>query len=488
MSTPFQLLLLRPIKLLMLHHMLFIWNQNIFSSAFISSTTTRTTLTHHHQFGGYQHQQHQLQQQQQSTRTATYLNASPSNESDELEPFSQLRAAVFQPPAPSHSIKNNPLGILTQAADCLRVASIHKIDLVLFPELYLTGGSFPKEDINDDHNDYDNESKDGTAGTTSLDRESYELSIIGNLCAELNVACAIGYAEKKHESEMNLPFKLASKVDDSGKTSTGTHSHSHSRSEETNVYNSVALFHADGTRAGNFRCTRTSATDNFLNGHPFVEVMPVNLNLPSREGEYKSRSTCSNQLKVGVAVGNEIFVPEHCRHLARSGTQLLLSSSAFHSNGENEDNDIAAHKQFVLPTRAVENGVPILSANYVGGAAGEILYKGSSGIISSQGRALVMAPEMEDGDMPCDEGYLLPCETGALYAADLSVQQCSSSDTIQSALDVWDLAPRIAHEKKNDDNTASSSSSSNATSRNGFGKEVEKIVNRGKKKNKNPRK
>ena len=245
---------------------------------------------------------------------------------------------------------------------------------------------------------------DGPAGTTSLDRECYELSIIGNLCAELNVARAIGYAEKKHETEMDSSTSmLASKVDNSVK-STRTHT------EETNVYNSVALFPADGTRAGNFRCTRTSATDMNLNGHPFVEVMPVNLNLPSREGEYESRR--SNQLKVGVAVGNEIFVPEHCRHLVRSGTQLLLASSAFHSHDDN--NELTAHKQFVLPTRAVENGVPILSADYVG-AAGEILFKGSSGIISSQGRPLVMSPEMEDGDtMPCDEGYLLPCETGAL--------------------------------------------------------------------------
>ena len=244
---------------------------------------------------------------------------------------------------------------------------------------------------------------DGPAGTTSLDRECYELSIIGNLCAELNVARAIGYAEKKHETEMDSSTSmLASKVDNSVK-STRTHT------EETNVYNSVALFPADGTRAGNFRCTRTSATDMNLNGHPFVEVMPVNLNLPSREGEYESRR--SNQLKVGVAVGNEIFVPEHCRHLVRSGTHLLLASSAFHSHDDN--NELAAHKQFVLPTRAVENGVPILSADYVG-AAGEILFNGSSGIISSQGRPLVMSPEMEDGDMPCDKGYLLPCETGAL--------------------------------------------------------------------------
>ena len=123
----------RPIKLLILHHLLFFWNHNIFSSGFISSTTTTTTTTFIHQHCSYQQQQ----QHQQATTTTTYLERSPSMR---MMVLNLSLAAVFQPPAPSHSIKNNPLGILTQAADCLRVASIHKIDLVFFPELYLTGG------------------------------------------------------------------------------------------------------------------------------------------------------------------------------------------------------------------------------------------------------------------------------------------------------------------------------------------------------------
>lgn len=56
----------------------------------------------------------------------------------------------------------------------------------------------------------------------------------------------------------------------------------------------------------------------------------------------------------------------------------------------------------------------------------------------------------------------------------------------QSLSDIWDLAPRISDGNKNDDNNeASSSSSSNA--RNGFGKEVERVVKHSKKKNRRPR-
>jgi hypothetical protein len=55
----------------------------------------------------------------------------------------------------------------------------------------------------------------------------------------------------------------------------------------------------------------------------------------------------------------------------------------------------------------------------------------------------------------------------------------------QSLSDIWDLAPRISDGNKNDDNNEASSSSSNA--RNGFGKEVERVVKHSKKKNRRPR-
>jgi predicted amidohydrolase len=348
---------------------------------------------------------------------------------------------------------------------------MHNIDLVLFPELYLTGGvSYSESDgDNVDANADDSQGDGNHAGVSamhaSLDRESYELSIIGNLCAELNVACAMGYAELKHESEIDASIV-----------------------EVSSVYNSMALFHADGSRAANFRCT-ISDTDKYLNGNPFVEVMPVNLNLPCRGEESRNND---NQIKVGMAIGNEIFVPEHYRHLARSGAQLLLAASAFHSRCHSQDEHVSSanmEEKCVLTTRAMENGVPILSSNYVGVRgggceAGELLFNGSSGIVSSRGKDLVVAPQMEGGDMPCGEGYFLPCETGDLYAADVSYVHGSNNDRMRSSLSSWDLAPRGMGKITNDDTGISKREKDGS----GFGKEVQQVVKGKRRKNRKVRK
>ena len=58
-----------------------------------------------------------------------------------VESFS-IRAAVYQTTCypSSDTLSENPLAILTQVADSLRVASLHGIDVVIYPELFLTGG------------------------------------------------------------------------------------------------------------------------------------------------------------------------------------------------------------------------------------------------------------------------------------------------------------------------------------------------------------
>ena len=84
------------------------------------------------------------------------------------------------------------------------------------------------------------------------------------MCEELNIACIIGYAESIHESELK-----------SGKK------------EEESVYNSVAAFNCDGSRAGNYRSIST--TDGFKKGHPFVESIPILLTLPNREGKNQEK-------------------------------------------------------------------------------------------------------------------------------------------------------------------------------------------------------
>ena len=250
------------------------------------------------------------------------------------QPNIPLRAAVYQPPIPKNenfevANSENPIRILNEVADVLQMASRCAIDVVQFPELFLNGGLLLDEQL-----------------STPLDRESYALNIVGNLCAELNVACCMGYAESKHESE-----------GDSG------------------CYSSMAIFHADGSRAGNYRCLHPQDYSSivFEKGYALVEALPISLSLPIRpeaptlqesitleeEEDKEAKMQPRRQVKVGAMCGGDLSIPEHARYLARSGADLLVvSGSLTDANG-------ARVAQHVVPARCIENELPLLFSNYV---------------------------------------------------------------------------------------------------------------------------
>jgi predicted amidohydrolase len=378
----------------------------------------------------------------------------------ELSSIEKFRAAVYQPPAleenESKVQKENPLEILTQVADALRVASAHGVDIVVFPELYLNGG--PKRVLSGD--------------SAPLDRESYELNIVGNLCEELHVACVVGYAELKHESETKTR-KTKNR---------SSHGHEDGDSSKNGVFNSIAIFNANGSRAGNYRSVNPhlkdelSTTIDFITGHPLIEVMPTLLQLPTK------KKGVPRELKVGLMCGRDLLMPEHCRHLARNGAQIIVSSASF----QTRDFSMVKH---VCPTRSIENGTPLLISNYVDQTltqepgekeeqkdSNELSFIGSSAIISQLGEELVRAPRNQYSDMPCDDGYLLPCDVGALYAADIDVateilhrNYSENRGFIETSMNQWDLAPRTNVGTEDNVNKRNSK---------GFGREVQKILGR----------
>ena len=72
--------------------------------------------------------------------------------------------------------------------------------------------------------------------------------------------------------------------------------------------------------------------------------------------------------------------------------------------------------------------------------------------------------------MPCDEGFLLPCQIGELYANDNEIS-CVDSDgehPAQIASKEWDLAPRLEIAAAGDHDSSKQS--------NGFGREVKKLL------------
>eukprot|EP00547_Thalassionema_nitzschioides_P011027 CAMPEP_0194256494 /NCGR_PEP_ID=MMETSP0158-20130606/36818_1 /TAXON_ID=33649 /ORGANISM="Thalassionema nitzschioides, Strain L26-B" /LENGTH=358 /DNA_ID=CAMNT_0038995195 /DNA_START=45 /DNA_END=1121 /DNA_ORIENTATION=+ len=332
--------------------------------------------------------------------------------------LSFIRAAVYQPPP--QIISENPLAILTQATEALNIASKHGVEILLFPELFLSD---------------------------SWDRESRPLSIIGNVCSELNIACVIGYCEKRHKSEIKP-----------------------GEDDQSNLCNSIAAFNADGTRAGNYRSTNIKSGQQFMAGHPFVEVMPIVLQLPSS-------SETPQELKVGMLLGNDILMPENCRYLARNGADLLLVAASM------EDQNIVNH---IVPTRAMENELPLMFSNYVGQAKekeyneyGKVITEwiGSSGIISKSGRELVRAPCEEGGDMLSDEGYLLPCFVGELYAADIDISsQQVSSKAAERSKKYW-----IMEAKQGTLDTIAPSRNTNLPKKKGFGSDATRFRESGKK-------
>ncbi len=433
------------------------------------------------------------------SRRTTALSFTESKSTADNTSVERIRAAVYQPPIPNDNVVSNPLEILKQVADVLRMASRCSIDIVVFPELFLSGG----------RNRVVLSESEATQTSIALDRESYELNIVGNLCEELNVACITGYAESMHASEMK---SSNSNDDDSGTSS---------------VYNSIAAFHADGSRAGNYRCvngypyqSRTNENGvKFLKGHPLVEAMTISIELPSRMEE---RIQTCREIKVGVMCGDDLLIPEHSRHLARSGAQMLIAGASFQTGQDQDDLSTTMVVEHIVPCRSIENRIPLLFANYVDTTPMALegtddedkvegnettcnysnnhvgVFIGSSAIISQNGSELVRAPREEFGDLPSDSGYLLPCDVGALYAADMDIDAvmisdnknedqdsantttCHSGDVIQNSVEHWDLTPRINIESTDHASSRISSGTNDKKRSTGFGREVQKIVRRQK--------
>ena len=409
-----------------------------------------------------------------STTRITSLNSSSKGRDEDgssVKASMNIRAAVYQPPIPNNDEKTlaeeNPLTILTKITDVLQLASQCSIDVVQFPELFLNGG--------------------GKTPKPPMDRESYVLNIIGNLCADLNVACVVGYAEAMHESE------------------------SSNTAASSGCYNSLAIFHADGSRAGNYRCvhpgscdSREENTASFAKGHPLVETTPISLKLPEREEPTKTTAmqeiikaeqyttaakvtTTTREIKVGAMCGGDLLMPEHARHLARSGAELLVVSGSLEDDKNSYINFRVA--QHVLPTRCMENELPLLFSNYVddddevdGNISSSFI--GQSAIMSSDGVELVRAPKSLNADMPSDKGYFLPCETagGALYAADLDVRCGNDKSNLSTSIESWDITPRIdglGGDDKKGETTKTSKKGfqiENQRKTKGFGKQVLSVL------------
>mmetsp|Transcript_14083 Transcript_14083/g.19273 ORF Transcript_14083/g.19273 Transcript_14083/m.19273 type:complete len:608 (-) Transcript_14083:147-1970(-) len=372
----------------------------------------------------------------------------------------------------SNNNKNEPMLALKRVAEVLREAAAHNIDLVVFPEMFF---SFASGGIGDH--------------SSAVQSDRYELNIVGDLCAELGVACVLPYMERA--------FKEKTGEGSNDERDSINNSNTNNEDDDTSdeFYSAVKIWSSDGKTAGNIRAIIPPSPPpqkgllkpqpKFLSsGHPSFDMEPITINLDNPE---------TPQIKCGIIIGfNDIERPEQARHLARKGVDLLIVPSLGGKTQRHEGLTVANH---VIPTRAMENSVYVAYAAYEGddeqyGEAESIYgrnihastrstYVGSSSVIAPDGSFLVKGPTCFGGKIPQTEGYVLSLggdevSAAGLYAADVSLKdsifverKMMNNPCEDGSLDLWEMVPRKgpvskwrkANEKRNVEMKSSSANS-----------------------------
>ncbi len=101
--------------------------------------------------------------------------------------------------------------------------------------------------------------------------------------------------------------------------------------------------------------------------------------------------------KVGMMICADGRAPEIARILALKGADLIIDPANLTSTGNDSSKLTNPQAEYMLPTRALENGVWIAMADKVGLEANSILYAGSSCIINPEGEIVASAsPDKEE--------------------------------------------------------------------------------------------
>ncbi len=103
----------------------------------------------------------------------------------------------------------------------------------------------------------------------------------------------------------------------------------------------------------------------------------------------------------GLLVCADGRVPEIARSLAVAGARLIIDSTAWVSWSRDAATLSSPQVEYLMPARAIENGVWIVAADKVGVEAGSLVYAGRSGVIDPRGEWVVQAPANRAGIVTC---------------------------------------------------------------------------------------
>lgn len=190
--------------------------------------------------------------------------------------------------------------------ESLRLEIMQGADLLLLPELFLTGYNIGENVV-----------------AWSENSDGYYAKQIAALCIQHNIAIQYGYAEKAYSESVLL------------------------EGQKEKIYNSANCISRDGER---------------LAGHRKL-LLP-----PGFEGDYFSggdsfETFIINGFKISTLICYDAEFPENFRYVALQGVDLVLVPTALSTQW-----GVVAHK--VIPTRAFENGVFVCYANHAGNEHG----------------------------------------------------------------------------------------------------------------------
>ena len=168
-------------------------------------------------------------------------------------------------------------------------------------------------------------------------------------------------------------------------------------SDEGEVTNSALLFAPDGSLAGRYDKSFLWHFDRrWFRGGSHYPVFETPLG------------------RLGLLICADGRLPEIARCLALGGAQVIVDCTAWVSWGRQPGELSNPQPEYMMPARALENGVWVLAAGKVGIEAGSIVYCGRSCVIDPRGRMLASAGTEEETVLAFD---LDPAEaTGPPFA------------------------------------------------------------------------
>jgi predicted amidohydrolase len=111
--------------------------------------------------------------------------------------------------------------------------------------------------------------------------------------------------------------------------------------------------------------------------------------------------------RIGMLICADGRLPEITRCLALNGAQIILDLTAWVSSGRRPDDLTSIQREYLMPVRAMENGVWIAAADKCGVEAESIVYCGRSCVIDPRGQVVETLGPVDEGilvyDVPVED-------------------------------------------------------------------------------------